>query len=155
MAGKIFEYELQVRWSDSDRLGHVNNTRFVEYLQEARAHFITQCLLQASRVEPAGTSSDEGKRDATVVRKLTVGFLQPIFDESGPLLIEISVSHIGRTSFSINHIVRDVGGVMCAHAVAVMVAFDLDAQAPRSLTERERAVLDDYLDEHEISSESE
>lgn len=135
MGGRKFEYSLQVRWSDSDRLGHVNNTRFVEYLQEARAQFITQCLLRA-----------EASRGATVVRKLTVDFLRPIFDHSGPLLIEVSVSRIGRTSFAVVHRVLDVSGSLCAEAEATMVAFDLDAQAPRALTVREIDVLGEYLE---------
>lgn len=134
MADKRFEYRLQVRWSDSDRLGHVNNTRFVEYLQEARAHFITQCLLEA-----------EGARGATVVRKLTIDFLRPLFDDSGPLAIEISISSIGRTSFGVRHVVRDTHGALCAEATAVMVAFDLDKQHARPLTDREKAVLADYV----------
>ena len=37
--GKEFACELEVRWADSDRLGHVNNTKFVEYMQEARIKF--------------------------------------------------------------------------------------------------------------------
>nr|WP_296778544.1 acyl-CoA thioesterase [Rhodococcus sp. (in: high G+C Gram-positive bacteria)] len=134
MAAKTFEYTLQVRWSDSDRLGHVNNTRFVEYLQEARSHFITECLLAA-----------EGTRGATVVRKLTVDFLRPIFDESGPLSIEVSISRIGRTSFGVLHIVRDASGSVCAEAEAVMVTFDLDSQSSRPVTDRERSVLAEYM----------
>jgi acyl-CoA thioester hydrolase len=135
LTDKKFEHRLQVRWSDSDRLGHVNNTRFVEYLQEARALFITQVLMEA-----------EGNRGATVVRKMTVDFLRPIFDESGPLLIEVAVSRIGRTSFDVRHRVRDNRGSLCADASAVMVAFDLDAQASRPLTEREKTVLAEYPD---------
>lgn len=144
MATRKFEYSLQVRWSDSDRLGHVNNTRFVEYLQEARAHFITECLLAA-----------EGTRGATVVRKLTVDFLRPIFDESGPLLIEVSISRIGRTSFGVLHVVRDVNGAVCAEAEAVMVTFDLDSQSSRLVTDRERAVLAEYMDAPHTRPETE
>ncbi|MCC8927146.1 MAG: acyl-CoA thioesterase [Rhodococcus sp. (in: high G+C Gram-positive bacteria)] len=133
MSGKVFEYSLQVRWSDSDRLGHVNNTRFVEYLQEARAHFITQVLMEAV-----------GSRGATVVRRLTVDFLRPIFDESGPLVIEVSILRIGRTSFQVKQRVLDVSGALCSEAEAVMVAFDLESQTPRALTDREKSVLAEY-----------
>ena len=41
MGQQAFTYEIQVRWGDSDRLGHVNNTRFMEYMQEARIAFLT------------------------------------------------------------------------------------------------------------------
>lgn len=144
MSGKRFEYSLQVRWSDSDRLGHVNNTRFVEYLQEARAHFLTECMQAAERA-----------RGASVVRKLTVDFLRPIFDASGPLQIEVSISRLGRTSFGIRHLVRDVEGVLCADAEAVMVMFDQTTQAPRPMSDRERDVFSDYLDASEDRPESE
>lgn len=144
MTDKTFEYSLQVRWSDSDRLGHVNNTRFVEYLQEARAQFGAQCLLEA-----------DGSRGATVVRKLTVDFLRPIFDDSGPLVIEITISSIGRTSFGVRHIVRDCRGALCADAEAVMVAFDLASQVARPLTEREKSVLAEYEHARDASVETE
>ena len=38
--GNAFSCQLEVRWADSDRLGHVNNTKFVEYMQEARVKFL-------------------------------------------------------------------------------------------------------------------
>ncbi|MGA9872627.1 MAG: hotdog domain-containing protein [Rhodococcus sp. (in: high G+C Gram-positive bacteria)] len=86
----------------------------MEYLQEARAHFITTCFLQAgvepagttqvAGVEPAGTTHQaENARGATVMRKLAVDFLRPIFDDSGPLSIEVSIVRIGRTSFGVGH----------------------------------------------------
>lgn len=133
MPNKVFEYPLQVRWSDSDRLGHVNNTRFTEYLQEARVHFLDECF--------GGGSS----RGATVVRKLTVDFLQPILDDSGPLHIEVVVSRIGRTSFGVGHRVLDAAGALCAEAEAVMVAFDLDSQNARPLADKEKAGLIEYV----------
>ena len=144
MSGEVFDYSLQIRWSDSDRLGHVNNTRFVEYLQEARAHFVTRCFVEA-----------EGARGATVVRKLTVDFLRPLFDDSGPLNIAVSVDRIGRTSFGVRHRVYDVDGLLCAEADAAMVAFDLDSQTPRALTEGEKSALGVYLDAAVVPAESE
>ena len=111
----------------------MNNTRFVEYLQEARAYFITQVLMEAV-----------GSGGETVVRRLTVDFLRPIFDESGPLLIEVSILRIGRTSFQVKQRVLDVSGALCSEAEAVMVAFDLESQTPRALTDREKSVLAEY-----------
>lgn len=131
---KTFEYSLQVRWSDSDRLGHVNNTRFVEYLQEARAHFITELLTETV-----------GSRGTTVVRRLAVDFLRPLFDDSGPLSIEVTISSIGTTSFGVRHLVRDAGGALCAEAEALMVMFDLSSQSSRPITDSERAAFTEYL----------
>jgi len=32
--------EVPLRWGDLDAQGHVNNARFIDYLQEARADFL-------------------------------------------------------------------------------------------------------------------
>ncbi|NKU37232.1 acyl-CoA thioesterase, partial [Rhodococcus hoagii] len=33
MSNQVYSCDVQVRWGDSDRLGHVNNARVVEYMQ--------------------------------------------------------------------------------------------------------------------------
>ncbi len=48
-----------LRWADLDVLGHVNNVRYVDYLQEARSALLRACLHAAGveRQEASGTSS--------------------------------------------------------------------------------------------------
>ncbi|MDV8022486.1 acyl-CoA thioesterase [Rhodococcus sp. IEGM 1330] len=133
MAGKTFTCTLQVRWGDSDRLGHVNNTRFVEYLQEGRVQFLNAVL---------GGSQQRG---AAVVRKLATDFLHPILDDSGPLTIELWITRVGTTSYGVRHVVTDRDGKVCADAEALMVAFDLDTSSSRPLVEHERGLLTEYL----------
>lgn len=133
MSNKTFTFTLQVRWGDSDRLGHVNNTRFVEYLQEGRVQFLDAVFGGA------------GKRGAAVVRTLTTEFLHPILDDSGPLTIDLWITSVGNTSYGVQHVVTDREGTVCARAEALMVAFDLDTSTSRPLEERERALLGEYL----------
>ncbi|MCZ4518994.1 acyl-CoA thioesterase [Rhodococcus ruber] len=133
MSGKTFTCTLQVRWGDSDRLGHVNNTRFVEYLQEGRVQFLNAVL------------GGSGPRGAAVVRKLTTDFLHPILDDSGPLAIELWITRIGNTSYGVQHVVTDREGTVCARAEALMVAFDLATSTSRTLSEDERRLLTEYL----------
>ncbi|MBY4130025.1 acyl-CoA thioesterase [Rhodococcus fascians] len=133
MPGKTFTCTLQVRWGDSDRLGHVNNTRFVEYVQEGRVQFLNAAL---------GGSTGRG---AVVVRRLVTDFLHPILDDSGPLTIELWVTHVGTTSYGVRHVVSDRDGTVCADAEALMVAFDLETSAKRPLSDSERAALGEYL----------
>ncbi|MDV6262023.1 acyl-CoA thioesterase [Rhodococcoides yunnanense] len=133
MSGKTFTCTLEVRWGDSDRLGHVNNTRFVEYLQEGRVQFLNAAF------------GGPGVRGAAVVRKLTTDFLHPILDDSGPLTIELWITRIGNTSYGVRHVVTDRDGTVCADAEALMVAFDLDTSSSRPLDEHERGLLTQYL----------
>ena len=133
MPARTFTCTLQVRWGDSDRLGHVNNTRFVEYLQEGRVQFLNAVF------------GGPGVRGAAGVRKLTTDFLHPILDESGPLTIELWITRVGTTSYGVRHVVTDRDGKVCADAEALMVAFDLDTSSSRPLDESERGLLAEYL----------
>ncbi|MDV6231902.1 acyl-CoA thioesterase [Rhodococcus cercidiphylli] len=133
MPANTFTCTLQVRWGDSDRLGHVNNTRFVEYLQEGRVQFLNAVF------------GGPGVRGAAVVRKLTTDFLHPILDDSGPLTIELWITRIGTTSYGVRHVVTDRDGKVCADAEALMVAFDLATSSSRPLSEDERNLLVEYL----------
>lgn len=124
-----FRCSLEVRWADSDRLGHVNNTKVVEYMQEARVKFLREHF-------------DE--RGAIVVRKMDVEFLLPIKDESGPIDVELTVLHVGTTSFSLRHTIRDRNGVACAFGDAVLVGFDPVTDTAQPLTAQHRDVLDRF-----------
>lgn len=135
--GKTFTCDVDVRWGDSDRLGHVNNTKYFEYAQEARVQFFRAC----------GMTTGFASNHAVVLRKAGMDFLSPVTDESGPLSVETAVQHVGTSSYSMTHTMRDSEGVMCAIGTAVMVGFDAETQTSRTLTDDERAVLSDYLAE--------
>jgi acyl-CoA thioester hydrolase len=130
----VFTYEVQVRWGDSDRLGHVNNTRFVEYMQEARIHFLTTELAAAG-----------ARPGAMVVRKMDVEFLRIITDDSGPLKVDVTVQHVGTSSYTIRHVVTDRSGEVCGTGDALLVAFDVKTERSRPLSDAERAGLGRYL----------
>lgn len=121
-----YRCSLEVRWSDSDRLGHVNNTKVVEYMQEARIKFLRSSM---------------SARGAVAVRKMNVEFLRPIKDGSSPLDVEITVLNVGNTSYTLRHTLRDRDGAVCAFGDAVLVGFDVDTDKSRSLSDREREVL--------------
>ncbi|QKT12281.1 acyl-CoA thioesterase [Rhodococcus sp. W8901] len=130
----VYSCEIQVRWGDSDRLGHVNNTRIVEYLQEARPLFLAE-----------GAASVDTAPGAAVVRKMDAEFLRPITATSGTVRVTVSVVHLGTSSFTLRHVIEDADGNVCASGDALMVAFDVRAERSRPLTEPERAVLGRYL----------
>ncbi|MGF7123625.1 acyl-CoA thioesterase [Rhodococcus sp. TAF43] len=130
----VYSCEIQVRWGDSDRLGHVNNTRIVEYLQEARSLFLAE-----------GAASVDAAPGAAVVRKMDAEFLRPITATSGTVRVTVSVVHLGTSSFTLRHVIEDADGNVCASGDALMVAFDVRAERSRPLTEPERAVLGRYL----------
>jgi acyl-CoA thioester hydrolase len=134
VAGERFTTTLEIRWADSDRLGHVNNTKFVEYAQEARIAFMRELV-------PGG----HGRKSATVVRRMEVDFLRPLKDSSGPLRVEMTVTSIGTTSFGIDHEMYDVDGELAARVHALLVGFDIATDAKRVLDDGFRSNLQKYL----------
>ncbi|UYP20420.1 acyl-CoA thioesterase [Rhodococcus sp. Z13] len=126
-ASGAYRCPIEVRWGDSDRLGHVNNAKIVEYLQEGRIKFFRTVL-------PA--------RDAVVVRKMDVEFLRPVKDSSAPIQVETVVTHMGVTSFTVRQTIVDCDDAVCAVADTVLVGFDPKTDTARPLSDEVRAVLD-------------
>ncbi|MCW4353477.1 acyl-CoA thioesterase [Hoyosella sp. YIM 151337] len=129
----VYKCQVEVRWGDSDMLGHVNNTKFIEYAQEARVRFIAENFGQ-------GMSGDS----AVVVRHLEADFDRPLFTTSGPLTIELEVLKVGTRSFTIGHTMYDNAGNRAGSVVAVLVAFSMSANTSRVLSDEEREVLRAY-----------
>jgi acyl-CoA thioester hydrolase len=134
VANKIYTATIQIRWADSDRLGHVNNAKFIEYAQEARVRFVAELFPEAINFE-----------NSLVVRRLEVDFERPLFDHSGPLTVELSVLRIGGASFTVRHRIIDRTGVHAALVDAVVVGFRGSTNTSRQLSTGERAALEPYL----------
>lgn len=134
MSGAKFTAHLQVRWADSDRLGHVNNVRYVEYAQEARVQFLSRL----------------GHRAAVVVRRLEVDYLHPVTDDAGPLEVDVWVTRVGTTSCHIRHVLKNRDGRVCAEVVAVMVGFDAETESSRPWSGAERALFEEFSETADV-----
>ena len=53
MPGKVYETELQLRFGDTDAMGHVNNAKVLTYLELGRIRFFAD-VMGAERVEDIG-----------------------------------------------------------------------------------------------------
>ena len=130
--GKTYTYSLEMRWADLDQLGHVNNVKYLEYAQEARIRFRADCLVSEAR-------------DAQViVRRNEIEYLRPVEDLTHPLLVDVGIARIGRTSYVMRHTMRDADTVY-AIADAVMVHFDPDTGKSVALSPEACVELEQYL----------
>ncbi|MDO5492979.1 MAG: thioesterase family protein [Nesterenkonia sp.] len=124
-----FTCGLQVRWSDQDLNGHVNNARLMTLIEEVRLR-----AMVAWGAEPPGPS---GPR---VVRALDVTFDREVhFGED--VLGRAWITSIGRTSFTVRHELLQ-GGVLCLRSDAVIVNLSADDGRPTPMTDSLRAVLE-------------
>jgi acyl-CoA thioester hydrolase len=119
-------YDVQVRFSDVDVYGHVNNVKYFEYLQEARILFLHELT--------------GGERDFhLVVAQVDVDYRAPILFREAPYECRTTVAAVGTRSMTLDSDIRD-GDRLLARARAVLVFYDLDRQCstepPAAVRER-------------------
>ncbi|MGJ7901338.1 acyl-CoA thioesterase [Lysobacter sp. 1R34A] len=87
----LIRVPLSVRWRDLDAFNHVNNSKFLSYLEEARLRWM---------VTLPGHGMDE--HVAPVVAAAHLNYRRPI-EWPNELDIELFVERLGNTSLSIGH----------------------------------------------------
>jgi acyl-CoA thioester hydrolase len=121
----IYTNQQFVRWDDIDAFGHVNNAKYLTYIQEAR--FLWSPLLEM------------------VVAKAEVDYLVPIYIGGRFYDITLWVEQIGNSSFTLGYEVIGDNGVVHAKVKTVQVAVSMETKKSRPLTEPERELLKQYL----------
>jgi acyl-CoA thioester hydrolase len=121
----IYTNQQFVRWDDIDAFGHVNNAKYLTYIQEAR--FLWSPLLEM------------------VVAKAEVDFLVPIYEGGRFYDITLWVEQIGNSSFTLGYEVIGDNGVVHAKVKTVQVAVSMETKKSRPLTDPEREFLKQYL----------
>jgi len=121
----IYTNQQFVRWDDIDAFGHVNNAKYLTYIQEAR--FLWSPLLEM------------------VVAKAEVDYLVPIYVGGRFYDITLWVEQIGNSSFTLGYEVIGDNGVVHAKIKTVQVAVSMETKKSRPLTDSEREFLKQYL----------
>lgn len=129
-----FRATIEMRWTDCDLLGHVNNAKFIEFAQDARIRFFAE-----------SSTIEWGREYSLVVRHMDVDYERPLFLKSSPILVDISVLKIGNTSFTLRHDICDKDGNLAARVDAVLVGFDNKTNSKLQLTDEIRELLTKFL----------
>ncbi|WP_313823625.1 thioesterase family protein [Citricoccus sp.] len=126
-----YEFEMDLRWSDQDLQGHVNNAKVVTLAEEARVRF--QSFLDRATSGPPGSNR-------VVARQEIDYHAQTRY--APRLTMQVGVRRIGTKSFTLRH--RGIqDGVPVFTVDAIMVNVDETGRS-RALTEEERAQLDEW-----------
>lgn len=124
-----FNSAIQLRYTDLDAQGHVNNIVFVEFMQQARVQFMESGPARE-------TLLDEG----TVIVDHKINYFAPISFSSDPLRVDLGASHIGGAKFEVDYRIIQ-GNRLCATARSSLCPFDFYNQRPRRLTGKEKDFL--------------
>jgi len=126
-----------IRWDDLDAFGHVNNAKYLVFVQEARVD-----LFWKERIE-------KGLKpvfDDMVVARAEIDYKIPITKTNHDFDISIWVSKIGGAAFDLEYEIKSDEGVH-ARLKTVQVAVDLETKKSRRLTDAEREILNEYFEE--------
>ncbi len=121
----IFTDKQFVRWDDLDAMGHVNNARYLTYIQESRFLWFPTAEMVVARAE--------------------VDFLEPIYEGGRYFNVSLWVEAIGNSSFTLAYEVSGDDGVVHARVKTVQVAVAMDSRKSRPLTDAEREFLNKYV----------
>lgn len=130
-------YLCAMRWSDMDAQGHINNTAFFAYLEQARVDLF---------FEYARRSGVTTIAEGIVVARHEIDYKRPVSYRPEPLAVDLWCSRIGGASFAVDYeiYVDDAAPVVLAKTMCV--AFDLPAGRARRLNDTEREFLQRWLE---------
>ena len=126
-------HEFHVRFGDIDVLGHVNNCRYLTYLEDAR--------IAMFRLDPMREGREPLK--GLVVARHEIDYKRPLMFGPDPVRVETWVTGMRAASFDLAYEVRDDQHVY-VRASSVIVAYDLENTHARRLGDDELAVLKEY-----------
>ena len=133
-----YRHPIEVRYVDTDALGHINNATYLSYFEAARAGYYAALM-----GTPFGTG-EGAERYTFLIAEAQISYRAPGFFGE-PLVTECRVSWMGRSSFGLEYrVVSDGSPIAPARLLAdgetVQVMFDVTAQrvmrVPADLAER-------------------
>lgn len=110
--------QIQIRFKDVDRLGHVNNANHITYFELARVEYFNVLMGDDVKID--------WESESLILAKMEMEYKQPILLED-KLFVYTWVSRIGSKSFDMScTIVREINGVEveAAKGLAVIVCFN-------------------------------
>ena len=131
--GPAFTHSDEIRFSDLDVNGHLNNVAFLEFLESARVAYISRAYPQS---DPWRTSF------AILIAELKISYRSPgHFGER--INTTLRPDTVGRTSFRTEFEMR-VGDRLIADGYSVQVIYDRDERRPMPIPPalRERLAAD-------------
>jgi acyl-CoA thioester hydrolase len=120
--------EIQLRWSDTDALGHLNNTSYASYAELGRLRFLQESFSAVGSL---------------ILAHLAIDFRRQV-SYGMPVSVETWVERLGRTSITLRQDIL-AGDEVAAHARSVAVHFDYAAQRSLELSQEARVRLEPYV----------
>ncbi len=124
--------EVPLRWADLDAQEHVNNARYIDYLQDARAEFLYALKLP-----------DLLKQGFTVVSN-QIEYYRPVYFSDVPLDVDVTVAGLTHDDVTLAYRLYQAGDEVAA-ARTTLSGFDLATGARKPIPEYAHEAFTDLL----------
>jgi acyl-CoA thioester hydrolase len=128
---------IPIRYGDMDTLGHVNNAKYLTYLEQSRISYIRDRGLWDGSLSAQGL----------IIARIEIDYRAPISMDDGQATVWTRVSRIGNKSFDMTQSVMVARGeqtITAAEAKTVIVVYDYTAAATVAIPEAWRSLIADY-----------
>ena len=126
MAEFRFHLPLEVRYADLDPQWHVNNARYLTFLEQGRMAYLVHLGLW---------DGQDFNRLGMIVADLHIAYLAPVTLWQ-KMRLDLRATRIGTKSLAFEYeIVDGISGEVAARAESVMVAYDYEAHASMRVPE--------------------
>ena len=136
---------IQIRFSDIDAMGHLNNAIYLTYFEIARVRYL----------DLIPNIDWDDKRYGLIVAKAEVNFKAPVF-LSDIIEVHIRTSHIGTKSFAVEYemvkVLANGERSIAATGTTVQVAYDYIEHKSVPLLEQWKQFLVDFEQNPELNS---
>lgn len=151
---------IQLRWSDLDAYGHVNNVEMFRILEEARiqAFWKRPEAVSAEQIWPTAViESGPQAESLTFVAHQQIEYLRPLGFARHPMRVELWISRMAGAALDVCYEVHDDGAETArsgpgtdarpvVRAMTTIVLVSATTGAPRRLTTEERAAWEPYVE---------
>jgi acyl-CoA thioester hydrolase len=130
-----YYYPIEVRYGDLDPQGHVNNAKYLTYMEQARTGYLRHLGLWKG-----GSFMDLG----IILADAQITFQAPILFEHS-LQVGVRTARLGNKSFDVLHSIENSqDGSLFATGKSVLVAYDYHTQRTLPIPDSWREILSKY-----------
>lgn len=127
---------IQIRFADTDMLGHVNNANFLTYMELARMSYFDEVVREAV----------DWSKEGVILAKAVIDYRTPIL-LTDTLHVHIGIDHISSKSFNFQYrfvVTRNGEEITAAEGSTIMVCFDYQLQKSIVMPEEWRRRIEHF-----------
>jgi len=119
---------IEIRWRDMDGFGHVNNSSYLTYLEEARDEYITDLVGETVH--------------RVVIRRIEIDFVSGLTQDDDLVDVDVQLTAVGGSSVTLDELIVTADGRVAATAQTVLVHIDESRTAAARWPDAARAALE-------------